>query len=348
MAEIADASDLDEELYDLGEVLTAELRRREADDEREVDVNAPATDPTPLPPMVPPRQTQYRYQSDIENDKLVEELSSMLMDGTLVQATPAHILAASPPIRKWLFERICARRVESAAFVSGGHTYEPAYSLPLQEVDVEVGGSSIEAGVLDPGSQIVAICQDLAEEVGAKINERVKIEMEGANGVTSWTLGCAENLLMRIGNVSFRIHAHVVHEAPFRLLLGRPCQNLLLSNLEERPDGRVVVSIRDPNDRSRSIMVPTRDRVRETGRLRVLTLQHAPSRMKRLERRVLRMGFQDQLELSDSEDEQTDSEDQPALQPTTVLAYKRVAQKVRPVPTLSPAYPPYVTTCRCD
>ncbi|KAI0278593.1 hypothetical protein BC826DRAFT_893754, partial [Russula brevipes] len=116
----------------------------------------------------------------------------------------------------------------------------------LQEVDVEVGGSRIEAGVLDPGSQIVAIRQDLAKEVGAKINEHVKIEMEGANGVTSWTLGCAENLLMRIGNVSFRIHAHVVHEAPFRLLLGRPCQSLLLSSLEEKPDGRVVVSIRDP------------------------------------------------------------------------------------------------------
>ena len=88
-----------------------------------------------------------------------------------------------------------------------------------------MGGSRIEAGVLDPGSQIVAIRQDLAKEVGAKINEHVKIEMEGANGVTSWTVGCTENLLMRIRLSLLRIHAHIVPEAPFRLLLGRPCQS---------------------------------------------------------------------------------------------------------------------------
>ncbi|KAI0282921.1 hypothetical protein BC826DRAFT_921197 [Russula brevipes] len=51
--------------------------------------------------------------------------------------------------------------------------------------------------------------------------------MEGANGA-SWTLGCIENLPMRISKVHFKIHAHVVCNAPFRLLLGRPCQNLLL------------------------------------------------------------------------------------------------------------------------
>ncbi|KAI0281703.1 hypothetical protein BC826DRAFT_883731, partial [Russula brevipes] len=116
----------------------------------------------------------------------------------------------------------------------------------LQEVDVLVGGSALEAGVIDPGSQIVAIRQDLAEEIGAKFNQQAKVEMEGANGVTSWTLGCAEYLPMQIGNVSFKIHAHVVRDAPFRLLLGRPFHNLLLCRLEDRPDGRIEVSIRDP------------------------------------------------------------------------------------------------------
>ena len=44
--------------------------------------------------------------------------------------------------------------------------------------------------------------------------------MEGANGVTNWTLGCAEYLAMHAGNVSFMVHTHVVARAPFRLLLG--------------------------------------------------------------------------------------------------------------------------------
>jgi hypothetical protein len=43
--------------------------------------------------------------------------------------------------------------------------------------------------------------------------------MEGANGLSSKTMGCAKNLTMQIGNVSFEVHAHIVERAPFRLLL---------------------------------------------------------------------------------------------------------------------------------
>lgn len=67
----------------------------------------------------------------------------------------------------------------------------PPTPFPYKVV-VVVGESSVEAGVLDPGSQIVAIRQGLAEQVGARVNEKIKVEMEGANGA-SWTLGCAEN-----------------------------------------------------------------------------------------------------------------------------------------------------------
>ncbi|KAI0277654.1 hypothetical protein BC826DRAFT_875443, partial [Russula brevipes] len=104
---------------------------------------------------------------------------------------------------------------------------EPRYSLPLQEIDVRIDNRVTVPGVIDPGSQIVAIRQDLAIEVNAQINPKVKYKMEGANGSTSWTLGCAEYLPITIGDISFRIHAHVVQDAPYRLLLGRPFQHLL-------------------------------------------------------------------------------------------------------------------------
>lgn len=147
-----------------------------------------------------------------------------------MQATPAHILAASAPIRKDLVERLHTRRVETAVFEQPSPSPtstpppEPEYSLPLQEIDVLVGGHSTVAGVIDPGSQIVAIRKDLAEEVAAHINPGVRLEMEGANGATNWTLGCAEHLAMQVGDVPFTLHAHVVEHAPFRLLLGRPFQ----------------------------------------------------------------------------------------------------------------------------
>jgi hypothetical protein len=46
------------------------------------------------------------------------------------------------------------------------------------------------------------------------------MEMEAATGGTNWTLGCAEFLPMRIGDINFKIHVQVVKHAPFRLLCG--------------------------------------------------------------------------------------------------------------------------------
>jgi len=55
-------------------------------------------------------------------------------------------------------------------------------------------------------------------------------------------------------SVSFTIHAHVIHTAPFRLLLGRPFHQLLLCWLEDHPD-HVDVSIRDTADPAQLIAV---------------------------------------------------------------------------------------------
>ncbi len=124
------------------------------------------------------------------------------------------------------------------------------FTLALQEVNVEINGKTISASILNQGSQIIAMHADLAHEVGTLINPRRRLEMEGANSSTSWTLGCAENLSMRIGDVSFHVHAYVVENAPFRLLLGRPFHSLLLTKLEDNLDGSVNLTICKPQSYS--------------------------------------------------------------------------------------------------
>ena len=93
--------------------------------------------------------------------------------------------------------------------------------------------------------------------------------MEGANGYTNWTLGCAKFLQMRVGDVPFKLHAHVVERAPFHLLLRCPFQCQLLCCLEDLPDGMVEVSVRDPHDISRHVYVPSRLRKIHVVTLRV-------------------------------------------------------------------------------
>jgi len=63
----------------------------------------------------------------------------------------------------------------------------------LREIGVAVNSYLTGAGVLDQGSQIVAIREDLAKDVSTRINNQLNTQrtfgMEGANGSTTRTLG---------------------------------------------------------------------------------------------------------------------------------------------------------------
>ena len=89
---------------------------------------------------------------------------------------------------------------------------------------IVTNGSIKVAAILDTGSQIIVIWHDIVQALRAPVNHHWLIEMEGANGATNWTVGCAENLTLQVGDASFKVHAHVVEHASFGLLLGWPFQ----------------------------------------------------------------------------------------------------------------------------
>ena len=98
------------------------------------------------------------------------------------------------------------------------------FCLPLQEIDILVNSSLKVPAILDTGSQITVIRHDITQSLSLHINNQRLIEMEGANGATNWMVGCAENLTLQVGNISFTAHAHVIEHASFKLLLGCPFQ----------------------------------------------------------------------------------------------------------------------------
>jgi len=112
-----------------------------------------------------------------------------------------------------------------------------------------------EAAVINSGSQIVAIRKDLADSLAMKPNPSATLEMEVANSATSWMLGCVEYLTLQIGNIPFKVHAHIIEDAPFQVLLGCPFQCIILSILEDRPNGRIDLTIRNPHDCAHQLTV---------------------------------------------------------------------------------------------
>ena len=199
---------------------------------------------------------------------------------------------------------------------------EAEFSLPLQKIKVHINNWCTEAGILDQGSQIVVIREDLAKEASVQINTEQTLRMKGANSSTLCTLGCAEDLNMRICDMSFTIHAHVVHTAPFRLLLGCPFHHLLLCRLENHPD-RVDIFIHDLANPARSFSVPSQaHKGAQVGFVLTLACQ-IQSELPHME------SFDHHINLSSSQslinlllaEHNTDST-------ATVLAYKKVAKRV--------------------
>ena len=225
------AKNKESELYDLFEVLTTERT-----DWKKCNTQLPQPQTMPPPPQLPVKisttapplntlQLQFCYQSNAEDQKLTSQLLKWLLEGKLTQTTPAHILAASVPIHKDLSKQLHTCHIKATAFKqttlpSLAAQIEPDYTLPLQEINILVGGHSTEAGVIDPGLQIIAIRKDLADEVSACINPGICLEMESTNGAKSWTLGCTKYLNMNISDIPFKIHAHVIENTLFCVLLG--------------------------------------------------------------------------------------------------------------------------------
>ena len=118
------------------------------------------------------------------------------------------------------------------------------------------------AGVLDQGSKMWSSMRTLQRRSVGGLTHSAP-PLEGANGSTSCTPatpGCAENLNMRIGDVSFALHAHTIHTAPFRLL-GRPFHPLLCWLIDLDHLDHVVgvdIFICDPANSSWSVVVPSR------------------------------------------------------------------------------------------
>jgi hypothetical protein len=344
---------------DIFQVFAAKRKKRDGKAAQLADLTeAPPPDKPPafLDPQAPRSTAQYRYHSNAEDQQLISELYSWLMEGKLSLATPAHILAASPTIHKELAEKLKVCRVETNLYERSSDAAkehdaalpftplpfaanpEPVHSLPLLEIEVLVGDLSTEHGILNPGSQIVVIRRDLAKEVGAHINTWHHIKMEAANGGTNWTVGCAKYLTMQVGGVPFKIHAHVVEDAPFKLLLRRPFGRAVSSIIEDLPNGEVEVSVRDPTNPTHRVYVPAQPRKGRVASVKVVSVITDTD------------SFIDSFPLSSRKSRSTNSTAQhrisspphplPPLPPpnTTalMLMYKKVANKVRPVAATLP------------
>ena len=127
------------------------------------------------------------------------------------------------------------------------------YSSPIMELPVKVTGQFNVVGLYDSGAKLVCISKEAVKELNLPWNSDLKLNMRDANGGTRTNTGIVENLELTIAGISIFVHAWIIDEAPYRLLLSWPFQMAAQCNTEDVKETLIVF---DPKKPGRRVWVP--------------------------------------------------------------------------------------------
>jgi hypothetical protein len=115
--------------------------------------------------------------------------------------------------------------------------------------------------ILDPGSQIIAMAEDIGFDLGLVYDPSIILNMQSANGEVDQSLGLARNVAMRIGDITLYVQIHIIRSPAYDILLGRPFDILTESVVRNFANEDQTITIFDPNS-GRRATVPTSARGR--------------------------------------------------------------------------------------
>ena len=88
------------------------------------------------------------------------------------------------------------------------------------ELKVKIAGQFDDIGLYDSGAELVCISKDAVWELNLPWNPDLKLNMQDANGGTRMNTGVIESLELVIAGISIFMHAWIIEQAPYHLLLG--------------------------------------------------------------------------------------------------------------------------------
>jgi hypothetical protein len=137
---------------------------------------------------------------------------------------------------------------EPKTVIVGGesHSLRTLYPLINRTGEVEA--------LLDAGSQIVSMSKTIAVALEVNWDPDITVRMESANKTYENTLGLARNVPFLFGTITAYLQVHVVQNAAYKVLLGRPFDVVTESEVKNSRDGSQSVTLTDPNTGERCVM----------------------------------------------------------------------------------------------
>ena len=126
----------------------------------------------------------------------------------------------------------------------------------LRVVPVVINGIGEEEVLLDSGSQIVSMTRKVAAANKVTWDPNLSIQMQSANGSLLRTCRLSRNVLFTLGGVTVLLQVHIMEDAPYTVLLGRPFNSITESQIMNDREGNQMVCITCPNTGT-VVTVPT-------------------------------------------------------------------------------------------
>jgi hypothetical protein len=128
-------------------------------------------------------------------------------------------------------------------------------SHALQLIMMVVDNREEVKGIIDLGSQIIAMLEAVCHDIGLAYNLSIKLNMQLANGKVDQSLGLARNVPCKINTITLYLQIHIIQSPAHDILLGQPFDVLTESTVKNLPNEDQIITIIDPNTKH-SVTIP--------------------------------------------------------------------------------------------
>ena len=135
-------------------------------------------------------------------------------------------------------------------------------SMPLRAVWLIIEGKISCECLLDGGSQMVRMNENVWKKIGNNLRIQECVEMQAANSGRTLSNGRLENVKFTFGDIDIFLQVQVMTGVPYDVLLGQPFTALTKCVTHEWRNSDAHITIWDPNSDT-IITIPTRRRIQQ-------------------------------------------------------------------------------------
>ncbi|KAG0701247.1 hypothetical protein DFH29DRAFT_1000435 [Suillus ampliporus] len=187
-----------------------------------IEKHTPPQASVPLPVPVEIVKTEmskaptFKYESKAAMPDVARHIFESILNTTIPQLTISDLLSISPKLCKEVVEHSCMHQVPSAPspvvkMLTAAYSAQPPvqvkHATPLCKLQVTINSTYTDLALLDEGSEIVVIREDVWKKTQAPINTNARMWMQMANGGSQEMAGCLEMLEIDIEGIKTWAHA---------------------------------------------------------------------------------------------------------------------------------------------